>query len=119
VFWRETGMKDDDEDVDAREGACSIETAMLESLGPRAAGQLAGGCVLFRRRYGFIWRQALCARRWYRAEASVQRDCGVRNSSVGGRCGSRRRCVAVRGIVAPQRGQWADGRCAARRRAGC
>jgi hypothetical protein len=42
VFWRETGMKDDDEDVDAREGACSIETAMLESLGPRAAGQLAG-----------------------------------------------------------------------------
>jgi hypothetical protein len=28
VFWRETGMKDDDDDVDARDGACSIETAM-------------------------------------------------------------------------------------------
>ena len=28
VFWRETGMKDDDDDVEAREGAWSIETAM-------------------------------------------------------------------------------------------
>jgi hypothetical protein len=28
VFWRETGMKDDDEEVEAREGACSMETAM-------------------------------------------------------------------------------------------
>jgi hypothetical protein len=29
VFWRETGMNDDDdEDVEARCGACSIETAM-------------------------------------------------------------------------------------------
>jgi|TARA_R110002003_G_scaffold63_6_gene5846 hypothetical protein len=39
VFWRETGMKDDDEDVDARDGACSIETAMLESLAARWTGQ--------------------------------------------------------------------------------
>jgi hypothetical protein len=31
VFWRETGMKEEDvEDVEAREGACSMETAMLE-----------------------------------------------------------------------------------------
>jgi hypothetical protein len=29
VFWRETGMKDDEEDVEAREGACSMETAMV------------------------------------------------------------------------------------------
>lgn len=28
VFWRETGTKDDDDDVDALEGACSIETAI-------------------------------------------------------------------------------------------
>jgi hypothetical protein len=28
VFWRETGMKDDDDEVDAREGACSMDTAM-------------------------------------------------------------------------------------------
>jgi len=29
VFWRDTGTNDDDEDVEAREGACSIETAMF------------------------------------------------------------------------------------------
>jgi hypothetical protein len=30
VFWRDTGIKDEEvEDVDAREGACSIETAMI------------------------------------------------------------------------------------------
>jgi hypothetical protein len=33
VFWRETGMKDDDEDVDAREGACSMDTAMVKATG--------------------------------------------------------------------------------------
>lgn len=37
VFWRETGMKDDEEDVDAREGACSIDTAMLRAAGGRWA----------------------------------------------------------------------------------
>jgi hypothetical protein len=47
VFWRETGMKDDDDDVDAREGACSIETAMLASLGKRA---VQGAQVLCARR---------------------------------------------------------------------
>lgn len=31
MFWRETGMKDDDDDVDAREGACSMETAMVRA----------------------------------------------------------------------------------------
>ena len=29
MFWRDTGTNDDDEDVEAREGACSIETAMF------------------------------------------------------------------------------------------
>lgn len=29
MFWRETGMKDEDEEVEAREGACSMETAMV------------------------------------------------------------------------------------------
>jgi hypothetical protein len=43
VFWRETGIKDDDDEVDAREGACSIETAMVESRGP-------GGCGCERQR---------------------------------------------------------------------
>jgi hypothetical protein len=28
VFWRETGMKEEDEDVEALDGACSMETAM-------------------------------------------------------------------------------------------
>jgi hypothetical protein len=31
VFWRETGMKDDEDEVEAREGACNIETAMWKS----------------------------------------------------------------------------------------
>jgi hypothetical protein len=31
VFWRETGTKDEEvDDVDAREGACSIETAIFK-----------------------------------------------------------------------------------------
>jgi hypothetical protein len=29
VFWRETGIKDDEEEVDAREGACNMDTAMV------------------------------------------------------------------------------------------
>lgn len=28
VFCRETGIKDDDDEVEARDGACSMETAM-------------------------------------------------------------------------------------------
>lgn len=41
VFWRETGMKDDDEEVEAREGAWSIETAMLSVASEiaKASGQ--------------------------------------------------------------------------------
>lgn len=31
VFWRETGMKDEDDEVEARDGACSIDTAMARS----------------------------------------------------------------------------------------
>ena len=38
VFWRETGINDDDDEVDAREGACSMETAMVESRGPGGCG---------------------------------------------------------------------------------
>jgi hypothetical protein len=110
VFWRETGMKDDDDDVDAREGACSIETAMLESLGPRAADQSAGR-VSSRR---FIWQRqglatlSLWARRC-RAEASVQRDCGLRNCAWAGAVVSRRRRCCGAGGVAPQRRQSAGG----------
>lgn len=29
MFWRETGIKDEEDEVEAREGACSIETAMM------------------------------------------------------------------------------------------
>lgn len=43
VFWRETGMKDDDDDVDAREGACSMETAMLSVAWERGGGGLGCG----------------------------------------------------------------------------
>lgn len=32
VFCRETGAKDEEEDVDAREGACSMETAIFGCL---------------------------------------------------------------------------------------
>lgn len=42
VFWRDTGMKDDDEDVDAREGACSMETAMTRARGRRRRGLRRG-----------------------------------------------------------------------------
>jgi hypothetical protein len=31
VFWRETGLKDEEEEVEARDGACSMETAMTFS----------------------------------------------------------------------------------------
>jgi hypothetical protein len=43
VFWRETGMKEDDEDVDARDGACSIETAMVSVVGRGLRCQSAKG----------------------------------------------------------------------------
>jgi len=36
VFWRETGMNEDEDDVEAREGACSMETAMVRARGRRA-----------------------------------------------------------------------------------
>jgi hypothetical protein len=29
VFWRDTGTNEDEDDVEAREGACSMETAMF------------------------------------------------------------------------------------------
>ena len=31
MFWRETGIKDEEEEVEARDGACSMETAMGEA----------------------------------------------------------------------------------------
>lgn len=46
MFWRETGMKDDEDDVDARDGACSIETAMLRDLGRRAGVSSGQGSLL-------------------------------------------------------------------------
>jgi hypothetical protein len=42
VFWRETGMKDEDEDVDARDGACSMETAMARSWALGRGGRAVG-----------------------------------------------------------------------------
>ena len=29
MFWRDTGTNEDEDDVEAREGACSMETAMF------------------------------------------------------------------------------------------
>jgi hypothetical protein len=43
VFWRETGIKEDEEDVDARDGACSIETAMVSVVGRGLRCQSAKG----------------------------------------------------------------------------
>ena len=43
VFWRETGAKDEVEDVDVRDGACSIvATDMIPPVKSRP-GQLSGG----------------------------------------------------------------------------
>lgn len=42
MFWRETGTNDDEDDVEAREGACSIETAMA-GRGCRGEGDGQGG----------------------------------------------------------------------------
>jgi hypothetical protein len=83
VFWRETGMKDDEEDDDAREGACSIETAMLESLGY--------GAVAHPRLYlamGGRLAAVLCARRVV-SPAKLQR--GRPSSETAG----RRVCAAM------------------------
>jgi hypothetical protein len=52
VFWRETGTKDDEEEVEARDGACSMETAMAREVGGRRSrGCLAEECGSTRRRY--------------------------------------------------------------------
>lgn len=50
VFWRETGLKDEEEEVDARDGACSMETAMTfqvlaESRGGGPRRMSMGGSV--------------------------------------------------------------------------
>lgn len=68
-------MKDDDDDVDAREGACSMETAMLSVAWERrvwgAVRARKGGCVCcgaseiakaWEQRGGFV-----CAPRWSKA----------------------------------------------------
>jgi len=39
VFWRETGIKDEDDEVEAREGACSMETAMMRGCWPQCAAK--------------------------------------------------------------------------------
>lgn len=52
VFWRETGINDDDDDVEAREGACSMETAMAGVAG--GSGGL--GCEPEREREGMLRR---------------------------------------------------------------
>jgi hypothetical protein len=42
VFWRETGAKDEDEEVEALEGACSIATDMA---GRKRAGEEGFDCA--------------------------------------------------------------------------
>jgi hypothetical protein len=49
VFWRETGMKEEDvEDVDARDGACSIETAIFGVAGTAGCDQGWWKCLYSR-----------------------------------------------------------------------
>lgn len=43
VFWRETGLKDEEEEVEAREGACSMETAMSEAMRAESRADGRGG----------------------------------------------------------------------------
>jgi hypothetical protein len=43
VFWRETGTNDDDDEVEAREGACSMETAMAGRGVSRRERRAGGG----------------------------------------------------------------------------
>jgi len=43
VFWRDTGTKDEDEEVEARDGAWSMETAMVED-GCRKEGRRGSWC---------------------------------------------------------------------------
>lgn len=43
MFWRETGMNDDDDEVEARDGACSIETAMAGITMSTGQGRAACG----------------------------------------------------------------------------
>ena len=44
MFWRETGMKEEEAEVEAREGAWSMETAMLA----RGKGEVVvgAGCLV-------------------------------------------------------------------------
>lgn len=37
MFWRETGINDEDDEVEAREGACSMETAMVRGYWAQGA----------------------------------------------------------------------------------
>ncbi len=57
VFWRETGMKEDDEEVEALEGACSMETAMMEvyCVGSGGCRSLGTADDEKRRRQAGIW----------------------------------------------------------------
>jgi hypothetical protein len=87
VFWRETGTKDDDDDVEAREGACSMETAMVEGGVCRGEGDGQEAVTLFlcgrgrgramsinqRRLWGNCSGRARPARRGQRSAARVGR----------------------------------------------
>lgn len=89
VFWRETGIKDDEDDVDARDGACSIETAMVKVVGrglpcQSARGASCSGAVaraLAGRRPGRRQRSRRQARQY--GVRSVQRDCAVSVCALG------------------------------------
>lgn len=75
MFWRETGTNDDEDDVEAREGACSIETAMAgrgcrgESDGQEAETLFL--CVRGRGRAGWVNQRR---RRGIAAGGPVQRE---------------------------------------------
>ena len=86
MFWRETGTNDDEDDVEAREGACSIETAMAgrgcrgESDGQEAVtlflcvrGRDQAGWVNQRRRRGNCSGRARPARGSRVVQSAVQR----------------------------------------------
>jgi len=54
VFWRETGIKDEDDEVEAREGACSMETAMVRGCWSQCAAKKERVAVVEAARLRFV-----------------------------------------------------------------
>lgn len=72
MFWRDTGTNEDEDDVEAREGACSMETAMFWG-GCRREGDGQEAVTLFVRAVA-AGRQAGCEDQSASSTAELQRE---------------------------------------------